>query len=507
MTTPTIPFGKFRGQPLDALDHNYLRWMVTKAKSRDAWAGLVRFVDSYREDIEAILDPRARVAAIEVDYTLSESQAAAVKQIEAELLMDADTSCYRLEGGAGYGKSFAVLDLVRTAMHHGYEVHACAVSYVATQVLCSHLERYGIEPKTIASKIRLAKVELEDREDYETTPDTHDALREILSTGNLLIVDEYSMVGDEHADMMMQAAHQFGGKLLAVGDLKQLPPVKQHQDSSFSQIPGSVTLTQPMRYAADSDLYALEQLARHNPRNLLSRDWNGSTLVNVHETFSALLQAYITDYKADPAADARMLFFRRADVIEANATVRRALFGEQASTTPVIEDEALMVTATTDIRTGRTVINSRGDREEEKIRFYSGTSFLVESVREDVVDGIPCYVVRFQDGTVDVPVLFGMGSVLDQDSRGAQEFQARLSELREDALESKDWREWRRFKNTFLPVCHRYASTVHRAQGATLDRVYFDPSKLTGSSMSDKLLYVAATRAKKEAHIVAGGSS
>ena len=43
--------------------------------------------------------------------------------------------------------------------------------------------------------------------------------------------------------------------------------------------------------------------------------------------------------------------------------------------------------------------------------------------------------------------------------------------------------------------------TVHSAQGQTVDRVYFDPATLRGP-MSEKLTYVAATRAKQQAHMV-----
>ena len=210
-----------------------------------------------------------------------------------------------------------------------------------------------------------------------------------------------------------------------------------------------------------------------------------------HDSRHALTQQFVADMKADPRADARMLFFRRADVMDANFAIREALFGAAAIEQPVVEDERLMVMSTADVDCG----------QEDPIRFYSGQTFLVERVTETEVQGIPCYNVTFHGGTT-VPVIFASSVALtDTSKRGGEQFSARLRELRDEAVESGDWREWRAFKNAFLQVGYNYAMTVHRAQGQTVDRVYFDPATLRGP-MSEKLTYVAATRAKQQAHMV-----
>jgi|MDTE01.1.fsa_nt_gb ATP-dependent exoDNAse (exonuclease V) alpha subunit len=489
MTNVTIPFGKHRGTPLVDMDPGYLNWMLRKSAEADAWAGLVRFVRKNDAAIrEAIAGAAKRAAeSFEVDYTLNDSQTAAVDAIVASF--KAGDSYFRLEGGAGYGKSFTVMEVVRQLGLAGVKVQACATSYVATQVLSKQLSPLQVEAKTIASTIRLAKVEFEDQEEYEATPETGDALRTLLARGRALIVDEYSMVGDDIADAMMEAAASQGGFLLVVGDLKQLPPVKQNWDSSFTRIPGNVTLTQPMRYSADSDLFALEQLARHNPKQVTTAA--ASDEVVWHDSRHALTQQFVADMKADPRADARMLFFRRADVMDANFAIREALFGAAAIEQPVVEDERLMVMSTADVDCG----------QADPVRFYSGQTFLVERVTETEVQGIPCYNVTFHGGTT-VPVIFASSVALtDTSKRGGEQFSARLRELRDEAVESGDWREWRAFKNAFLQVGYNYAMTVHRAQGQTVDRVYFDPATLRGP-MSEKLTYVAATRAKQQAHMV-----
>jgi len=113
MTNVTIPFGKHRGTSLVDMDPGYLNWMLRKSAEADAWAGLVRFVrKNYAAIREAIAGAAKRAAeSFEVDYTLNDSQTAAVDAIVASF--KAGDSYFRLEGGAGYGKSFTVMEVVR----------------------------------------------------------------------------------------------------------------------------------------------------------------------------------------------------------------------------------------------------------------------------------------------------------------------------------------------------------------------------------------------------------
>lgn len=486
MTDITIPFGKHRGTPILDADPGYLDWILRS----DRYV-CTRFVSRHGDAIRDAIASHSRRAAeaFEVEYELNPGQRSAVDAVVDAF--KAGKPYFRLEGGAGYGKSFTVMDVVRQLGLAGVKVQACATSYVATQVLAKQLQPLGVEAKTIASTVRLAKIEFEDQEEYEMTAVSMDAMRTLLGRGRALIVDEYSMVGDDIADQMMAAAADCGGFLLAVGDLKQLPPVKQNHDTSLTGIPGAVSLTQPMRYSADSDLFQLEQIARNTPASISGVA--ASDEVVWHNSRLDLIDRYVADMKAQPAADARLLFFRRADVMDANYTVREGLFGNAALANPVVEDERLMVMSTADVDLGG----------ENPVRFYSGQTFLVTKVREGECQGIPCYFVDFYRGERNVPVIFGNSTALtDRSKRGGAQFAAALSNLRDEALDSGNWSEWRAFKNRFLQVGYNYAMTVHRVQGQTVERVYFDPATLKCGAMSDKLLYVAATRAKSQVHMV-----
>ncbi len=488
----TIPFGKYRDTPITNIDPGYLGWMLRKAGEADAWPGLVNFVHQYQDAIRAVIDSQQLLAvqATEVNYTLNPSQQAASDLLAEWLQSDAPAA--KLEGGAGYGKSYTVMDVARRAIELGYNVHACATSYVATQVLVQQLAAFKIEPKTIASTLRLEKVFVDSKAEYVWGPDSGEMLVARLSPHRLLIVDEYSMVSDDIGARLLRAAESYGGKLLVVGDLKQLPPVGQHTDSVLSKISVSAELTQPMRYSADSDLYQLEQLARNTPAQVPEQNWSGSTGIHIHASVSDMIERYVEDLMDRPGEDARMLFFRRTDVVQANAVIRAGLYGsERAQHEPVIEDERLMVMATTDI----------GTTQEDRVRFYSGTSYLVQSVTTGEVEGVPCYIVKLNNGLV-VPIMFMVTeSKADTAKLGGTDYTARLRAIAEHCEEIGNWKAYHAFKSLFLPVGYNYAMTVHRCQGQTVDRVYFAPAKLAAGRMTNALLYVAATRAKREVHM------
>ena len=512
MSNVVIPFGKHRGSYLHNVDPGYLTWLLRKANEPDAWSGLVTFVDTHEADIREALR-EAQLGKLEASlpqYTLNEGQRLAAENLKAWL--QGSEPVAKLEGGAGYGKTFCVVDVVAEAVRSGYRVAAGATSYVATQVLLSQLDPLGVEVKTLARHLRLEKVTRGQTEDYLLGEKTPEALAELLSAGHLLVVDEYSMVGDDVADALLGAARQYGGRLLAVGDLKQLPPVGQNHPNRIAQVQVSETLTQPMRYSVESDLYQVEQLARQNPYDLLNTgsSWGESEQVRVVGSREELVDEYVRDYEQDPQGNARLYFFTRRDVVAANREVRARLFGQDAPL--VVEDEHLVVNATSDVLNGKENLFRPGEPGTD--RFYSGTQWVVTRFIESRVlaEGleVPCYVADLvsPSGEVrkNVPLVFSVSeSRADEATLGGVEYNAHLRALAEEAEELGNWARFHAFKRHFLPVAYGYASTVHKAQGQTVDRAYILPRQLVfagGRGTGEKLLYVAATRARRKLTMV-----
>jgi ATP-dependent exoDNAse (exonuclease V) alpha subunit len=498
MNTDTIiTFGKHRGTPITEVPASYLRWMLQTAASGDGKGPIAEMVrehgDAIAEAIEG--EQRAAVKSAEFNYTLNPSQQEASNLLQEWLCDSYSPRQAKLEGGAGYGKSFTVLDVVRNAIEMGYTVAAAATSYVATQVLDQQLGGIGIPCRTLASSLKLT-VEYDGPKALYTWDhgSSDDALAQLLGARRLLIVDEYSMVSSDIADKLLQGSDNGGGRLLCVGDLKQLPPVGESRPTRLASIETSATLTQPMRYSADSDLYALEQDVRENGFNAAIE---ASEHVSIHRSRESLLEAYVEAYRAHPEEDMRVLFFRRRDVVNANNAIRKQLFGSAAGAA-VVEDEKLMVMATTDVR-------PLGQSESK--RYYSGTSYRVVSENTIVVSGsdmdeMICHCVTLDNGDT-LPIMFmETETKADPTKLGGKEYTGHLRRIAEQCDFSGSWSAYREFKNQFLPVGYNYAMTVHRCQGQTVDRVFFEAGSLRCGSMSNALLYVAATRAKREVHAV-----
>lgn len=486
---PTINFGKYYDSDLDTLtDVDYLGWILTQDDGRAgdfaAWYGY-----DIRARIRNIPAEQGAAAAARANYTLHPSQAAAADAVERELLRG-DATAYRIDGGAGYGKSFVTREIVTRAMLHGYAVRACATSYVASQVLDQQLA--GIcEAGTIASTCRLAKVRSEDVESYTVDSKSLETMHALLNPSELprlLVVDEGSMVGDEVAVPLLDIARRTGGKLLIVGDRYQLPPVGQDHASPFYRLDGAVELREPMRFSRDSDLFTVEQVARFDPRGIFNLDLPESDEVRWHSDQHGLVSHYLDALREYPNDDCRMLFFRRDDVAFANQAIRARRYGPEAESTPLVDGERFLVLETTDV--------GRDTDDEQGHRIYSGQTFQPESLRTDDVHGIQCPVARVR-GVGDVPLSFA-------GSETAAALQRKLTVLRaqvRDSARPEKWADFYRVKNAFLPVGYPYAMTVHRCQGQTVDRAYFDPRRLQGR-MGAALTYVAATRASSQINVV-----
>lgn len=488
---PEVPFGKYRGTPLSRLaaDTGYLKWLLTCT----GFGTAAEFARTHRAAIRAILD--AETQAIMADagpITVTEHQQEAVTKLRGQIADGADI--VRLEGGAGYGKSYTVKKLLTELREEGVQSHACATSYVATQVLARDLEPYGFDVATIARTLKMTRVFDNGIESYEITADSYEAARDLLGPGKALVVDEASMVSDVIGQLLIDSVN--GGTLIFVGDRYQLPPVKQETVSICCDTADPATLTKPMRYSEDSDLFRLEQLVRHQPdvfERLRYQLTEGSSEVASVPTTDALVDTYISNYKDNLDATHRLLLFRRRDVINANNEIRTKVYGVLAD--DVEGGERLMVLRTSDYpfvkdaRLGNTV------------RYYSGETFVVQDCQLKVHLGIPHWEVMFQGRDKPVRVIFAVSeSKMDTTSIGGKEYEAALAEAYRLGRETRNWDLYKQLQSDFVSVAYCYATSIHRAQGQTVDFAYtiLGPLLAMKGLLGNALLYVALTRARKQ---------
>ena len=497
-----IGFGKYKNKTwkqVKELDSGYLMWM---AGASDDYPDRKEFIDS--------------LFTVELD--LMPDQKAAAESITEELL-HGPHRVYRLQGGAGYGKSYTVMEVAQRAKKAGFNVKAMANSYVATQVLAESLNPVGIEPMTIARALALRPDTTSFSESYGPSEETEAAVSHLLENGNLLCIDEYSMNSDTVVELVYGKMNEPGNtsKLLVIGDNKQLPSPEQDYMCAFDNILPSFELDIPKRYAADSDLHQLEHLVRKDPfmlPTLLDR-LQGVQIIK-HVDFDSLCWQMIADINDYPDETGLMLFYRRDAVAAANRKIRANAYGTDVD--ELVSDERLRVMRTS-------FLPVRYDHEKGQwvtLKFYSGTfikardpvidkvciSFKQPDLPYNTLDDIyvDCYTVI--DGEGDrIPVVFSKTEhQADPSTTGGKEFNTGLNIVKQYSIDTNNWQLYHFYRSKFVQISYGYATTVHRSQGSSVDRIYLNPADvLQGGSIAPRLAYVAATRAKKELHYILNG--
>ena len=141
-----------------------------------------------------------RATEKEKGHPLSDEQRAAVATA---------TSGQRLatiRGAAGAGKTTALRPVVDAYQRAGYDVHGVALASSAAGVLSSET---GMQTETIARLLARA----------EHSP------RPVLTDKSVLIIDESGMVDTAQMARLVDLVHESGGKLILVGDERQLQAV------------------------------------------------------------------------------------------------------------------------------------------------------------------------------------------------------------------------------------------------------------------------------------------
>ena len=337
-------------------------------------------------------------------------------------------------GLAGAGKS-TMLSAVKQAYEcSGYNVRGAALSGKAADGLES---ASGIECRTLAS------LELSWKNGYGK-----------LTNKDVLIIDEAGMVASRQLLRILNEVKDSGARIILVGDPEQLQPI--NAGTPFKEIVnqiGAARLSEIHRQTEDWQKQASFDLAEGRIEQALDAyEVRGhvKSLPNTQAAIVNLVEDYLLDVEINGANSSRLaLAHRRKDVHAINQAIRvaRCASGE-------LSDECLYDTTygKRAFSVGDRLVFTRNDRD---LGVRNGLFGMVQSVSKDRIT-----VLLDADG--------------DQD---------------------------RRFvsinPNLYPHFDHGYASTIHRSQGATIDRTFVLGSK----GLDQHLTYVAMTRHKRGAKL------
>ncbi|MBY2977680.1 Ti-type conjugative transfer relaxase TraA [Rhizobium leguminosarum] len=351
-------------------------------------------------------------------------------------------------GFAGAGKS-TMLAAARQAWEaQGYRVHGAALAGKAAEGL---EQSSGIASRTLASW------------EYSWQAD-----RGRLNARDVFVIDEGGMVGSRQLARFVDEVRRAGAKLVLVGDHEQLQAIGAGAPfRAIAEAVGHAQLSEVRRQRTDWQKQASIDFASHRTAAGLSAY---AARENLHlktdraETLKAIIADYVADRSANPNDTRIAMAHRRIDVAAINAGIRARLQerGELAKSGNPPGDKGEELSYQTN--NGKRSF-ARGDR----------IVFLENNRDLGVKNGMLGEVIAVQPDAIQVRL---DGKAQTQD--GQRQVTVPV--------------------NRYQSFDHGYATTIHKTQGATVDRSFV----LASTTMDRHLTYVAMTRHREEVQLYAG---
>jgi hypothetical protein len=393
--------------------------------------------------------------------------------------MRTSSTVFALVGPAGSGKTFVTLALCDRLESLGYEVYATALTHRAAEQLSQAL---GSDACTVHSLFGLRVFE-SNSEKQQIKQDGECKA----ASGSVVLVDEASMAGSDLLRTIEDIARTKGITLVYIGDGHQLPPVGEINSPALDPSHAMVSsLRTVMRQALDSDLFQCINKARlcvegepfpeiqncEGVERLDSAEWLRRTVEALREGGDALAIAYRND---------------RAQ--EINQAVRVAKFGQEALSQPFFPGETAVANS---------AIVSPFKRE-----------VVVDNNRSMSVLSVDPATCEFAYGTeirgFDVLVDAGAGPLglfvpAQPMTRFFKGFAAQCKKG------NFSWSDFWSARYACADLRSAYASTVHKAQGATVRNAFVDLADINNAftkgfsedearNFKARLAYTALSRA------------
>lgn len=472
---------------------------------------------------------------------MTAGQTAALAALDAFLKNPAQTT-FRLEGGAGVGKTWLASEAIKRMLNDRRRVTVAAPTHKACRVLRGKLTAAGIEwvfkPRstddvppgaaivdTTAALLGIRPVIVDDQteDEIQFKPTDYGTLAKAVK-GNMpvLVIDEVSMVGRDDFRMLATVMEQCGAKLIAIGDSGQLPPVKKLSIDFENDFDAGYMLDEVVRQAKGSAIIDVAWAIRRD------QPWQKIAGPGL-ETAENVAQAFIEQVTVpmeDEGERSVFIAYRNAVVNAVQEKACHKLYGHSARN--FAEGELVLATmagyrevyGTYRDRNGR-VWPSKYPKMEQVVAVADQLRVLgFDKSQEDPTYGVPVTLDR-----IDLPAE-AEGKVFtthylsaEQLANPAHPFNTKKKELAAEAKRLQDevkklraakkaqqafevdeqrkkaWVEFFKHEQKTISFAHPFAITSHKSQGSTYHTAFVDVADL--ARFNSKALYVAVTRPAK----------
>lgn len=266
---------------------------------------------------------------IETPFELNDQQKTALQKLD-DFANDKSKTVITLSGYAGTGKT-SLMEMVAKKLGRRYNVVFSATTHQAAGVLKSKVGRYGFETKTVNSLFGIAvSTDLEGTK-YDASKKVRNLGDDKLHYGDIVIIDEASMLSDENYNDVVSIAKMKNAKVIFVGDKAQLAPVGQTEVSKvFRDSNGEVVELTKVERTGDNAILS-EATAIRNGQNFtyesaFNAQGQGVAYVTPQSTdvISSIIETFTPGLKTNPNY-LRILAFTNASVANYNSKVRQSL--------------------------------------------------------------------------------------------------------------------------------------------------------------------------------------
>ena len=390
----------------------------------------------------AAQDAAIQRSAGDASARLSDEQRAAIEHVTGRERIAA------VVGFAGAGKS-TMLAAAREAWEaEGYTVHGAALSGKAAEGL---EESSGIQSRTLASWSR----------GWENDRGT-------IGRGDVFVIDEAGMVGSRQLARFVGEAEARGAKIVLVGDHEQLQAIGAGAPfRAITEEIGHAELSEIRRQRVDWQREASVAFATHRTaEGLAAYQEHGDIRFSgtQEDARGEIVRDYLADRDERPDGTRVAMAHRRADVRAINDAIRAEL-QDRGELARVSDADSL---APGDVAQAQEVPGREGPG--------LALTFQTNAGKRDFATGDR---IVFLENNRDLGVKNGMLATVDHVEPGR-------------IIATLDGRGDRVSVpiGDYQAIDHGYATTIHKNQGATVDRAYV----LASGTMDRHLTYVAMTR-------------